>query len=519
MLSQGQEPQTGSNLSIDGISSHPFSSTARFDTILILILGLLVCGTAISARSYWLDEAESVCVAILPTMAKAWGHVRADAAANLQVPFYFLFAWLWEKLAGPGEFAMRAGNALWFLLGILALARATAEKRPLCWSISLVVLVSPFAWYYLDEARPYAMQLGASLTVFASLYRLGLCQGAAVQQRRWVLVLCLGSVLLASSGLLAMLWLGAYLFGTLISTPKQRLRELAKAYPLPWAATFATFLVVGLYYLWTLSLGARAARTSMDLKTAMFIPYEHLGFSGLGPGRLDLRANGPAALRAWLPLLVLYGVILLSVMAAGWRQIALLTSRRTRISWAVSFFCVTGYILAVGLAVQFRVLGRHFMPLLPVPLAILGFGVADLLRRGSWGGRAIAGAFLVLSLVSCLNLRLSDRHAKDDYRSAAALGREALVNGETVWWGADKQAALIYHLPLADPPGAPHMAIFLDNPIEGFEKSLPPADVVLTSKRDIYDAVGVLNKYLVRSGFQAIKTFPAFTVWRAPTKK
>ena len=47
-----------------------------------------------------------------------------------------------------------------------------------------MALFCPFAWYYLDEARPYAMQLGASLLVVASLARLARDSAMAEARRR-----------------------------------------------------------------------------------------------------------------------------------------------------------------------------------------------------------------------------------------------------------------------------------------------------------------------------------------------
>jgi hypothetical protein len=178
---------------------------------------------------------------------------------------------------------------------------------------------------------------------------------------------------------------------------------------------------------------------------------------------------------------------------------------------------VAGYILTIGFAVHFRVLGRHFMPLLPVVLTLLGAGLAACLEREK-KGKLVVAAFLGFSLVSCLSLRLSARHAKDDYRSAAALGREALARGETVWWNADKQGALIYHLQLAPPPGSPKTAVFLVNPGAGFSRNLPVPMLVLTSKPDVYDMSGTLTEYLVSAGFHPTSTLAAFTIWRASSK-
>jgi hypothetical protein len=179
----------------------------------------------------------------------------------------------------------------------------------------------------------------------------------------------------------------------------------------------------------------------------------------------------------------------------------------------MAFVLVAGFILAVGVTVRFRVLARHCAPILPLALFLLATGVAALLKRGGWG-RLTVTAFVGLSLISCFMLRFSERHAKDEYRGAAALGRQALAQGQTVWWNADREGALIYRLPVANPPGTPNTALFLMSPSTGFERDLPKPDLVLTSKPDVYDNQGALRDYLLRTGFQPVTNLPAFTAWR-----
>jgi hypothetical protein len=149
---------------------------------------------------------------------------------------------------------------------------------------------------------------------------------------------------------------------------------------------------------------------------------------------------------------------------------------------------------------------------------MLGTGVTALLNRRGWMGRVAIMAFLGLSLLSSLNLRLSERHARDDYRGAAALGREALARGESVWWSANSQGAEVYHLPVTQEPGTINMARMVVDPSEGFLQSLPQPDLVLVSKPDLYDHSGALENYLVRAGFRRTATLAAFTAWRVPGK-
>jgi hypothetical protein len=120
-------------------------------------------------------------------------------------------------------------------------------------------------------------------------------------------------------------------------------------------------------------------------------------------------------------------------------------------------------------------------------------------------------AFLVLALASATAIRFASRHAKDDYRAAAAVAQDALRAGESVWWSADALGALVYDVTLAE---GCEGATLLENPRAGFADGSPLPTVVITSKPDIYDAHGALADYLKKNQFRRAATFAAFEVWR-----
>ena len=495
-------------------------SGGRLGLVIWAALALVVCGLAISNQSFWIDEANTAVRAGQPTLVKWWQEMMILKGSDLQMPGYMVFAWGWEKLVGLNEYALRAGNAPWFLLGLIAMFRAvTASRLQKC--LALVVLTNPLIWQYLNEARPYAMQIGMSSVVFFSLYRLGCEQNAPCRERYWIIALCVSSLILSTSSLLAMLWLGAYLVAAVLSTSMVRLRRLAQEYWLCWVLTFTLLFALGLYYLWTLHVGGRAAALehATGFKNVPFILYELLGFNGLGPGRLAIRTGGLHAFLPWLPWLAIYAAVLLPVLVLGWRQVVASMPLWTLVCWAGAFATVAAFILAMGVAVGFRVLGRHFLPALPLILFMLGAGVNALLSRRGQVGQVVIVGFLGLTLVSSLNLRFSERHAKDDYRGAAMLGRQALARGESVWWSACLEGAEVYHLPVAEAPGTATAALLVVDQNEKFLQNLPTPDLVLVSKPDLYDGSGALANYLMRAGFHRTKTLSAFTAWQAPRRR
>jgi hypothetical protein len=248
------------------------------------------------------------------------------------------------------------------------------------------------------------------------------------------------------------------------------------------------------------------------LESVCFVGYELLGFGGLGPGRLELRTTGLAALRPHLIWLALYGVAIAILMGTAVLQEVKGRNRR-HLVLALCCGVPPAFILAVGCVAHFRVLGRHFAPMVPVLLLLSGSGLAWLWSRpGAWA-RVVALAFCGLSLLSCLSLRFSPLHEKDNYRAAAAWARTALSKGQLVWWNAAGVGAQYYDVPLTTDPGRGGAALLVLNPARGTLNHLPLPQVVIASKPDLYDGQSALAELLREQRFQPACRLNAFVIW------
>ena len=495
--------------------SSPASKASWLGALGIALVGVLVCSLAISHQSYWIDETDVVYKARLPSLADWWG-IISQGGSELQQPLYPLMVWGLGRFVPLGEFSVRSLNVVWFIGGLVAAWFALVNQPRLRWAFLALLLCSPFAWYYLNEARPYTLQLGASLVVFLGVYRLSLTQNDPKAENPWIIALCVAALILAASGMLAMLWLGAYLMASIVSAGKARLYQLGRKHARLLVPTALLLLSMGFYYLWTVSIGARATDAgTTDIKNLMFILFELFGFSGLGPGRLEIRSGGFRSFLPWVPYLTVYGLLLLPLLVLGVKQTIASTSWRTRLAWVLCFTFVAGFIAAVGATVRFRVLGRHFTPFLPIILIILAAGAASLLRRQNLSSRLLFGCFLLTSLVSCGLLRFSEHHAKDDYREAARLAQEALARGQVVWWNAYDLGASVYDLALARQSEKPGAALLIQNPSDGFAQQRQKPDLILISKPDLFDKGGVLQRYLQTAGFKRIMLLSGFSVWQS----
>jgi hypothetical protein len=479
---------------------------------------------AVSKQSFWIDETLTGWKASAASLKAWWRAMVEERASDLQMPLYMIFMWAWEKLAGHGEWALRAINAVWFLPGLIAIDRATC--RGLGWGTAVALLISPFAWYYLDEARPYAMQLGSALLVTASILRLRADfwsenshpqENAQRDARRWTAILVTGAVLLAGSSLLGLIWLGAAgLLLLLLVKPKRLVSWLREHWAVLSLGGVCT-VGLGIYYLWSLTVGARAsAAASTDLRSALFVFYELLGFSGLGPGRTELRAHGLSAIRPYLIPLAVYGMLLAAIGTAGLRWIWREMSSRTRgITFGVLALFV-GMLFALGVVTHFRVLGRHFTPLWPSLGLVIGAGFYSLWQSRRLGPRIVGAAFAAACLVSCLSFGFAERHRKDAYREAAGFARKAIEQRQSVWWNAEKSGADLYGLNVGTDPKSDTTAFIIINPTAGMIDSLPPPRYVLASKPDLYDGSEALVAYLSKNGYEQVSRLPGFVIWGKP---
>ncbi|MDB6125908.1 MAG: hypothetical protein JWQ71_4901 [Pedosphaera sp.] len=478
------------------------------------VLGLAVCAVAISNQSLWIDEALTAGKAGQASLAGWWGMMKGDMGSDLQMPLYMIYVWGFAKVFGASEWALRAANIPWFVTGLVAFIGAFPKERRI--AAAVVAACCPFAWYYLNEARPYAMQIGASLMIFGAIYRLSQKENETGScERFWVVIFFLGIISLCGSSMLGVIWAGAACLSLPMVFGWKRVGELARRHLLICLISLGLLLVLGGYYVWTLKVGARASEVGRtDLKNVGFVGYELLGFGGLGPGRLVIRDGGIGAFLPFAKEMVLFSVVVLDlVVLAGWSLF-----HRVPRKTLVGLIAVTGMPIVVlfgaGYAMHFRVLGRHFTPLLTVVLFVLAIGLSARWKRSHWASKPMVIGFLGLSLASCFLLRLAERHQKDDYRAAAAFANTALNAGQVVWWNAGKEGAAYYRLPIADGREEKGRAVWLVNPAPEILGSLQMPEIIISSKPDVYDNGGVLGEYISQGKYFKLGSFAAFTIWQ-----
>lgn len=478
-------------------------------------LAILTGVAAITTQGFWMDEASVGTIAGQSTLANWWQAMKADNGSTAQMPLYLLYAWGWEKIFGPNEWWLRLSNLPWLALGLLAIPRRQT-------AFLLLMVFSPFVWFYLNEFRPYVMQIGVGLLLLGTLWRLAGTASAPDQPGRGEGVLlglfCFGLVALSGSSLLGVIWAGAAGAAALLVLGWPRLLRLARQNALTLVIASLVLIALAGYYLWSLKCGNRATPGSTGVGNTLFAFYELFGFAGLGPGRTQIREIGFSALPPFIIPLALQAVVTASVFFAGGKCVVQRTPRRVWLGVAASLGAAVILLLAIGVQKHFRVLGRHFAPLAPALILLLAVGWRNLWSRAG-GRRWLAVFFVLLSIASSLSLRIAGRHAKDDYRTAAAIAIAANANNEKVWWCADAGTGLYYRVPLSprESLAAPGQVWLASHPSVPLLTNQPPPDLLILSKPDLYDENGLMHAYLENHHFIKFGTLPAFTLWRKNT--
>lgn len=491
--------------------------------LLVVLLGsALVSLIAASNDSLWIDEGRWAYAAIgektdavnLDPGLRDWqspkNWVRFSDPAK---PLYGIYLWTWEKIFGHSERVLRLSNLPWFLLAQTALWMGLSKLPRLRWMVALCMAISPIVWYYLNETSHYIMLLAGACLMLGLLVRLATSEadreGLEGRHFWW---LGLGLLLLCGSNAIGIPWAGASLVAlACLVWGRCKVRWSVTVF-VPIGITAAGLLLLAEHYnYWRLTKSGMV--TGFGPGNIAFAGYELLGFSGLGPGRLVLRESGMPALRPFVPGLVVLGAAIGLLIPAVWKE----TRRWFMPRWWLS---AASYVLLALLLVfvashqtHFKLLGRHLMPLEPAVILALALALTSLLGRRRWGARILVLGFCLLWLGSSLSLRFAPRHARDDYRSAAAVANTALKAGKTVWWAADLCGADYYRVPLALEPMVPGKALYSINLDPEKAAGLPQPDLVILSKTDVYDSGGGVQHLLRAGAYQKEYSFPAFTIW------
>lgn len=494
--------------------------------VAVLVASALIGALAITSQSYWSGEAPSLVVAMGKNPVEAWKNAQTVGTAALQSPIYNIYLFVWHKLFGSGERAMRASNLPWFILAQLAFLVLLRHKPRLALTACLLSAFSPVIWMYLDEARPYLMQYAAACWLAAGIVRLTTSTeppNLSFQVAGAALLILFSSsplgALWACGFLLAFSWL--WFHANRQEEPAPQVASLAALSRMRWQLVIGACLLLAFaayYFITWKGLDTGETILKQFVRGSMYVTYEFFGFSGFGPGKLELRTAPIKSVFKYVPALLPLATCILLLGAFTVRH--LLGRRIPKIplvAWLLALVLPNVILLTTLFFMAQRPLPRQFLPALPVLILAMAAVIQLAFAGKSTLWRFSAVALPVLWLGSSLNLRWLPIHAKDDYRDASAIAAAALRENKEVWWAADSATAYIYlhGLKLEDVPGR---LWNMQGPDWNDIRFKFPPRVIIISKPDIYDPRGAVARYAAENQFVPALRLQAFTILMRPNE-
>ncbi|MEI6674201.1 MAG: hypothetical protein WCO57_03380 [Verrucomicrobiota bacterium] len=473
-----------------------FDRQAIANVTLCIFVVIIAC-IFVSNDSFWIDEGNTAYKASRATLNAWFLAMHLVPGSDSQMPGYMLYIWAWEKVVPHSEFFLRLSNLPWMLVLAFALRRFRFAL--------LFAFTSPFILSYLSELRPYLMQLaGAALTVR------GFSELDSKQSKAWITVLS-GCLVMCLASLIGVVWSMGALIYVIAHTPRiLRNSEFWKG------IVFFTpaYTPLAAYYAWTLAGGKQAAMMGGGLLTSLgAASYELLGLAGLGPGKIELRTH-PGAVWDYAFFITPALLAISSLMLIGLIKHLKTTPRPKLVATTAGIAVPLIILLSLVVLKDFRLLGRHLVPLEILMILLCGTGTSTaafgIVRQfGPWYKRI--GSLLPLLVIACglasgLSLRFAQRHRKDDYREAARIARQAMTEGRPVIWIADRCTGYFYGLNeqhVGWQPWRQNMPV----PI------LMGNECVLLNKPDIYDSKASFAELLKTHQFKPIAELTAFTIF------
>lgn len=479
-----------------------------------LLAGLLLLPFMLTNDSIWIDEGNTAMYAMRPDFHSWWQHLRQDVQADCQMPLSMFFAMVSGRLLGTAEWQMRVINLLWGALALIGMYRV-GRRVQMPW-LPLLLAIQPYFWFYTNEARPYALQIACGTWLLAAFVEFIFAKAAG---QTWAWLLAASVFFLFLTTMLAPVTVAAVVSAGAVIAALNRWKPERKALFILLAGAVAN-LPAAIYYLTTLLRGAKGAELwHVDLKFFGYVLYEFTGMTGLGLPTEEIRvlARSPhivAALAAhwWAFALPVFGfVLLLAVILFG-----LPRPPRAPAGMKSGLLIVLGLTAAVfvagSLILQKAFWARHFAPVFPFYVVLLGMAVAGAAGSSRRIIRALPFLLCGLLLYSDLNLRFAPAWRKENYRAAAQFARQSLAENKSVWWLASRDCATYYHLQTAQTLPEPGKAFA---PLAGFGRvdGLPLPDVIIYSKPDINDPNMVVQNIITRNHYGKAAALKSFIIW------
>jgi len=489
-------------------------------TFIVLLFLLLIPIISISNFSLWIDEGTTAFLASFNSYSNLVNYLIHYTGSEAQMPGYIIFIWIWAKLFGISEIALRAANIPFYILFILSIYKSSFSRRMKVILLSIVTL-NPFIWYNMNEVRNTLIVFFLAFIIIINLLEYFNNE----QKLKNIYILGFTFVIGIAFNLLFYFLIIPiiYLSVNYIIKNNIRLKQLLDDIKIPLISTIILSLLLLIYYFFTLSHGAGGMRQRPGIANIGETLYEFLGFLGLGPSRNEIRDKTSVSLflNYKYTLITYSGLIVLAIVVFS---LFFKKLKKTNIifknNFLIAFLSSIVFFFIVSYIMHFRFWGRHVSfayPLLILYLASIIDAIIALKPPKYF--------FYILTLIllfctfSSLQIRFNPKYQKDNYKLAAKIIIRLVRNNNfNVVWAGNDLTAEYYGLYFADTTyisSFPRIVRVYNDDIFENESQINNKKkiIVLFKKYDLFDPTGYWRNYIARNNYKKIEDTQDFLIY------
>lgn len=415
----------------------------RFDIkdLSLFVFLTALCFISVNSWSLWIDEAITAQMYSVGTFSDLLNEFRTRIGSEVQMPGWIFFMWLWTKIFGITEYALRSANFLFIealIIYVLFLIKdkSTTQKEQSFLRITLLIsILNPFILYNMNEAR-------CNIPIFSLSFITILAFWSYLKTNKkssWYI--CLISFLI---GYTFNMLFGLLFFGLLLmSIEKKETMNILKQKCASIIVLIIFMFVVTIYYLITISSGKGGQIESPGVGNIGYSLYEFLGFGGLGPNKNALRESDHKitlilqSLILILPLLFCYFFIIFSALKKSTKEVFSNVFLKSFILGFILFFIVA-YI------VQFRFWGRHLIYIYPFWLLFTAHLLHDFAQNMKPFSKIILSVFILFISLSSFNILFCNKYKKENIKGISEKSLELRNPDEIIYWSEATESAWYY---------------------------------------------------------------------------
>lgn len=372
-----------------------------------IIIGvlLIISFLGVNGWSLWLDESSTAMLASIPSFNGLVETMINWNGSESQMPLYILFMWIWEKLFGHTEYALRMSNV--FMVVVFLVYCAYCIKR-MCKEDAMIIkiamscsVIAPFFIYNMNEAR-----VNISLFVLSAICYLGVFMYGKYKYRKDLYV-CLISLATGFGFNMLFAFVVPILLLEVLYFDKKVLWNNKRAI----AITFVGCCLIGSYYVWTLLQAKSGFVERPGVTNIAYAMYEFLGMNGMGAPKNVIREsdNLIVSIKPYIPWLI---AICIGYAMILWRMLVEKAGNQMLMLFVISIivFFIGAY------AASFRFWGRHLFIFYPLWIAAFAGIINKLWESRKWINKITVCYCLLCIFVSFIRISILPEYKKENIK-------------------------------------------------------------------------------------------------------